>query len=99
MVKDDFSALDFLSMGEFGVDLSGPARKRRFRLKPPGRRIGATHPFGGLLPLLGRRGGKAAKAEAATAPIARQLQGWPVSLSWPEAEVRQIADWNDLTLD
>ncbi|OIQ98426.1 hypothetical protein GALL_195510 [mine drainage metagenome] len=98
MVKDDFSALDFLSMGEFGVDLSGPARKRRFRLKKSGRRDGAVHAFGGLLPLLGRGAAKAAK-DAAAKPAPRQLRGWPVSLSWPEAEVRQIPDWSDISLD
>ena len=88
-MRDDFSALDLLSIG--GFRLSAPVWEpvgdhtprlptRRRSPSPAARRLAA------LLPMIGR------KFRLQTAP-SRSLQGWPVTLSWPAKDHVPVDPW------
>ena len=91
MVNDDFSALDFLSVGGFRLSscpavIQRPAKKKRFvlRRKPS---VPAKRRLAELLPLLGRK-----LVQPMTSP---KLGGWSMALSWPRAETRVMPNWDE----
>ena len=87
-MKDDFSALDLLSIGGFRIS-SGPVEpvaakpKSKFgfgRRQPKGKRGFKRGLTGGLTLLLPFLAGKVGRRRD-------KLQGWPVTLSWPQGDV------------
>ena len=94
MVNDDFSALDFLSVGGFRLSscpavIQRPAKKKRFALRrkpnaPAKRRLTE------LLPLLGRK-----LVQPMAQKVPSKMAGWSMALSWPRAETRVMPNWDE----
>ena len=96
MVNDDFGALDLLSMGGFKLCSSSvemPLKKKKKKGKRTKNRhqpvIAAKRGLAEILPMIGGKLRRAGKQ--------RNLQGWPVPLSWPtDAEAASVVDlWAD----
>ncbi len=88
LMRDDFSALDFLSCGGFRLSPPKPPRKakRKFTLPRPCRaKTADKRGLGSLLPFL------ASKVQPPTKP--GLFEGWPVPLSWPRVESTSNDFW------
>ncbi len=89
-MQDEFSALDFLSIGGFRLSSVPPEPpkskpQRKFAVgsrKPKG---GAKRGLARLFPFLA---GRVSRRQ-------RKLQGWPVPLSWPRHDVLSHEPWFD----
>ena len=95
MVNDDFSALDFLTVGGFRLssspaDLQRPAKKKRFAGLHRKHKAPAKRRLTELLPMLGRK-----LVMPMASKTASKLGGWPVALSWPRQEARVMPNWEE----
>jgi len=96
MVNDDFGALDLLSMGGFKLSSSpfevpGKKKKKKKGKRTKNRHTPAVAAKRGLAEFLPLIGGKLRRDNKQ-----RNLQGWPVPLSWPtDADVANVDLWGD----
>jgi hypothetical protein len=89
-MHDDFSALDLLSCGGFRLSAApaeAPTGKKRHFLQNRKPTSTGKRRLAFLLPLLG---GKIRRRVDA-----RNLQGWPVPLSWPTKDIASRDTWMD----
>ena len=89
-MRDDFAALDLLSAGDFNMSPGGKkkGKKKMKALLAFPRRKGQGKAKRALTNLLAKT---AEKVKPAKKDKKKQiLQGWPVTLSWPEGEPTDI---------
>ena len=96
-MRDDFAALDLLSAGDFNwsPDKKKGKKKKKALLAFP-RRKGQGKAKRALTTLLAKT---AEKVKPAKKDKKKQvLQGWPVTLSWPEGEPTDIREKSGVRL-
>lgn len=110
-MKDDFSALDFLSIEGFrmsSLPLDGGKDKKKKKDKKEKKKLkklqkavaamahAAPGAVGALKAVPKRRLSHLLPRKAAQrAELAKSLQGWPVALSWPRQDVSRFPGEND----